>query len=87
MKELKEMILAAINNINITSLLDHSISLATAFVHGCIIGFERQVHQRTAGPRMNALVAVGVIYVQSIHAPKEHALSRKKNCDYSGATR
>lgn len=64
MKELKEMILAAINNINITSLLDSSISLATVFGLGGIIGFERQVRQRTSGLRTNVLVAVrAVIFV------------------------
>ncbi|WFE68968.1 MgtC/SapB family protein [Thiomicrospira sp. R3] len=35
------------------------ISLSTAFVLGGIIGYERQVRQRTAGLRTNILVAVG----------------------------
>jgi putative Mg2+ transporter-C (MgtC) family protein len=49
----------AIHNINLTSLLDTLISLAAAFVLGGLIGFERQVRQRTAGLRTNVLVAVG----------------------------
>jgi uncharacterized membrane protein YhiD involved in acid resistance len=49
----------AIQNINLTSLLDTLISLATAFVLGGLIGFERQYRQRTAGLRTNVLVAVG----------------------------
>lgn len=35
------------------------VSLATAFVLGSLIGFERQIRQRTAGLRTNTLVAVG----------------------------
>ncbi|SFR61046.1 MgtC/SapB family protein [Thiomicrospira sp. ALE5] len=35
------------------------VSLSTAFVLGSIIGYERQVRQRTAGLRTNILVAVG----------------------------
>lgn len=53
------MTLEAVNNINLNSLLDSSISLIVAFVLGSIIGFERQVRQRTAGLRTNVLVAVG----------------------------
>lgn len=49
----------AIQNINLTSLLDTLISLAAAFVLGGLIGFERQYRQRTAGLRTNVLVAVG----------------------------
>ena len=49
----------AIQNINLTSLLDTLISLTTAFVLGGLIGFERQYRQRTAGLRTNVLVAVG----------------------------
>jgi putative Mg2+ transporter-C (MgtC) family protein len=48
-----------IHNFNLTSLLDTLISLAAAFVLGGLIGFERQVRQRTAGLRTNVLVAVG----------------------------
>ncbi|MDD5036218.1 MAG: TMEM165/GDT1 family protein, partial [Methylococcaceae bacterium] len=51
--------LQAIQNINITSLLDSSVSLATAFLLGAMVGFERQYRQRTAGLRTNTLVAVG----------------------------
>ena len=49
----------ALNNINLSSLLDTLVSLTTAFVLGCVIGFERQYRQRTAGLRTNVLVAVG----------------------------
>lgn len=48
----------AINNFNQSSLLNIVISLVTAFVLGGVIGFERQVRQRTAGLRTNTLVAV-----------------------------
>jgi putative Mg2+ transporter-C (MgtC) family protein len=48
-----------IHNLNPTYLLDTLISLAVAFVLGGLIGFERQVRQRTAGLRTNVLVAVG----------------------------
>ena len=46
-------------NINLSSLLGIFISLLTAFLLGGLIGFERQVRQRTAGLRTNTLVAVG----------------------------
>lgn len=49
----------AIQNLNLHSLLDTAVSLATAFALGSLIGFERQVRQRTAGLRTNTLVAVG----------------------------
>ena len=49
----------ALHNLNLPSLLDTLVSLATAFVLGGLIGFERQVRQRTAGLRTNTLVAVG----------------------------
>jgi putative Mg2+ transporter-C (MgtC) family protein len=49
----------AILNINWASLLDTLVSLATAFLLGGLIGFERQYRQRTAGLRTNVLVAVG----------------------------
>lgn len=47
------------NNLNLHSLLDTLLSLATAFLLGGLIGLERQVRQRTAGLRTNTLVAVG----------------------------
>lgn len=53
------MTLEAIQNFNVTSLLDSLISLTVAFILGGIIGFERQLRQRTAGLRTNVLVAVG----------------------------
>jgi putative Mg2+ transporter-C (MgtC) family protein len=49
----------AIDNINLSSLLNSSISLVAAFVFGCLIGSERQYRQRTAGLRTNVLVALG----------------------------
>ena len=49
----------SIQNLNLHSLLDTFVSLSTAFVQGGLIGFERQVRQRTAGLRTNTLVAVG----------------------------
>ncbi|MDW3685754.1 MgtC/SapB family protein [Cupriavidus sp. CV2] len=53
------MSLQAFQNINLDSLLDTSVSLTTAFVLGAVIGYERQIRQRTAGLRTNVLVAVG----------------------------
>ncbi|MBF7682015.1 MgtC/SapB family protein [Acinetobacter sp. B5B] len=48
-----------LNPSNLNNLLDTIISLATAFVLGGLIGFERQYRQRTAGLRTNVLVAIG----------------------------
>ena len=48
-----------IDNINLVSLADTTVSLATAFVLGGLIGLERQYRQRTAGLRTNVLVALG----------------------------
>lgn len=45
--------------VNVSSLFDTLVSLLTAFALGGLIGFERQVRQRTAGLRTNTLVAVG----------------------------
>jgi putative Mg2+ transporter-C (MgtC) family protein len=53
------MTLQALEHINLTSLADTALSLATAFILGSLIGFERQFRQRTAGLRTNVLVAVG----------------------------
>jgi len=53
------MSLAALQNVNPQSLLDTAISLASAFILGGMIGFERQYRQRTAGLRTNVLVALG----------------------------
>ncbi len=53
------MTLQAIENINLASLADTTLSLAAAFILGSLIGFERQYRQRTAGLRTNVLVAVG----------------------------
>lgn len=53
-------------NIQLLALANTLISLATAFVLGSIVGFERQYRQRTAGARTSALVAVGAaIFVNS----------------------
>ena len=49
----------ALNNINLTSLVDTLVSLSAAFILGGLTGFERQYRQRTAGLRTNVLVAVG----------------------------
>lgn len=48
----------ALDNFDLHWLLNMVISLVTAFVLGGVIGFERQVRQRTAGLRTNTLVAV-----------------------------
>ena len=48
-----------IDNFDLVALINTLVSVATAFVLGSIIGFERQYRQRTAGLRTNALVAVG----------------------------
>ena len=53
------MSLQAFQNINLDSLLDTAVSLSTAFILGAVIGYERQIRQRTAGLRTNVLVAVG----------------------------
>lgn len=43
---------------------DFAIRLCVAFVLGCAVGLERQIHQKSAGLRTNTLVAVGAaIYV------------------------
>ena len=52
------MVLQSLANLNVTTLVDSFISLTAAFALGSLIGFERQVRQRTAGLRTNALVAV-----------------------------
>jgi putative Mg2+ transporter-C (MgtC) family protein len=49
----------ALRQIDLSSLLDSFVALAVAFLLGSVIGFERQVRQRTAGLRTNTLVAVG----------------------------
>ncbi|MGO4392541.1 MgtC/SapB family protein [Variovorax sp. M-6] len=49
----------AIQYFNPTALIDTVVSLVFAFILGAMIGFERQVRQRTAGLRTNTLVAVG----------------------------
>jgi putative Mg2+ transporter-C (MgtC) family protein len=48
----------ALQQFNLTALIDSLISLTTAFVLGSMIGYERQYRQRTAGLRTNALVAI-----------------------------
>ena len=53
------MSLEAVNQFNAGSLLDTLVSLTAAFTLGGAIGLERQLRQRTAGLRTNALVAVG----------------------------
>jgi putative Mg2+ transporter-C (MgtC) family protein len=71
----------AIQNINLSSLLDSLVSLVAAFVLGGLIGLERQYRQRTAGLRTNVLVAVGAaIFVDAAnrlhgHEAAVHVLS------------
>jgi len=48
----------ALQQFNLTALMDSLISLTTAFLLGSLIGYERQFRQRTAGLRTNALVAI-----------------------------
>lgn len=63
----------ALNNINLTSLIDTSISLSAAFVLGGLIGLERQFRQRTAGLRTNILVALGAaIFVDAANRLTGH---------------
>lgn len=58
----------AIQNINVASFLDSTLSLTLAFVLGGLIGIERQYRQRTAGLRTNVLVAVGAsLFVDIAH--------------------
>jgi len=58
----------AINNINLASFLDSTLSLSLAFLLGGLIGIERQYRQRTAGLRTNVLVAVGAsLFVDIAH--------------------
>lgn len=49
----------ALHNINPIAALNTFVSLLFAFGLGSLIGLERQIRQRTAGLRTNALVAVG----------------------------
>ena len=49
----------AFEQFHLLALVDSVISLTAAFLLGGVIGFERQVRQRTAGLRINTLVAVG----------------------------
>lgn len=41
------------------ALIESIARLGVALVRGCVIGFERQWHQKMAGLRTNALVALG----------------------------
>jgi len=62
-----------LNNINLASLIDTSISLSAAFVLGGLIGLERQFRQRTAGLRTNILVALGAaIFVDAANRLTGH---------------
>ena len=53
----------AIENINLLSALDTTVSLIAAFIFWGLIGLERQYRQRTAGLRTNVLVAVGLLFL------------------------
>jgi hypothetical protein len=44
---------------DLASLGDPALRLALAVLLGCVIGFERQWHQKMAGLRTHALVALG----------------------------
>ena len=46
-------------HVDLASLGDSALRLALALLLGCVIGFERQWHQKMAGLRTNALVALG----------------------------
>jgi putative Mg2+ transporter-C (MgtC) family protein len=48
-----------IDNLDLISLADTTVSLTAAFILGGLIGLERQYRQRTAGLRTNVLVAIG----------------------------
>lgn len=63
--ELKH-VMEAIQLFNPLALLNTLVSLSAAFVLGAMIGFERQVRQRTAGLRTNTLVAVGAAIFVSL---------------------
>jgi hypothetical protein len=56
----------AVSQFDPLALANALVSLVTAFVLGAMIGFERQVRQRTAGLRTNALVAVGAAIFVSL---------------------
>jgi len=56
----------AIDNFDPQALANMAVSLVAAFVFGSMIGFERQVRQRTAGLRTNTLVAVGAAIFVSL---------------------
>ncbi|HLY55924.1 MAG TPA: MgtC/SapB family protein, partial [Stellaceae bacterium] len=46
-------------SVNVTELVDTLLRLGLALGLGSAIGFERQWHQKMAGLRTNALVALG----------------------------
>jgi putative Mg2+ transporter-C (MgtC) family protein len=48
-----------IETFHLVPFLDTVVSYAAAFIFGALIGLERQIRQRNAGLRTNALVAVG----------------------------
>lgn len=56
----------SIHYFSLTSLLDTLVGLSAAFALGAMIGFERQMRQRTAGLRTNTLVAVGAAIFVSL---------------------
>ncbi|MBV8500280.1 MAG: MgtC/SapB family protein [Paucibacter sp.] len=56
----------AMDNFNWPALQGMAVSLVAAFLFGSMIGFERQVRQRTAGLRTNTLVAVGAAIFVSL---------------------
>lgn len=60
------MAIDLIHHFNGQALLNNLVNLSAAFVLGAMIGFERQIRQRTAGLRTNTLVAVGAAIFVSL---------------------
>lgn len=56
---MKQRTVRSLSTLNLASLLDSFVTLLTAFLLGGLIGYERQIRQRTAGLRTNVLVCVG----------------------------
>lgn len=55
-----------LQHFQLQAFLSTLVSLVVAFLLGALIGFERQVRQRTAGLRTNTLVAVGAAIFVSL---------------------
>ena len=80
-----------INQYNLASLEDTTVSLLTAFILGGAIGLERQFRQRTAGLRTNVLVALGASIFVDIanrlhsHEGAVHVLAYVSGIGFLGA--